>query len=304
MASMQMQVSMRKFAARHRTQHLARLAYQAMVEEAMLTPKPGLVDRRGPGSHTDLSLELMLRSAGAIQPFFACMAELASDSEPCTRLREELALIGRNAERAMFSASGGTNTHKGAIWIIGLLVAGAALKDGVTEIVETASAIARIPDRQFPRLATHGDAVRRRFGARGARGEAEDGFPHLMKYALPTLRRYLAMGAEPAIAQLNALVAVMRPLEDTCVLYRGGTRSLKEMQRGAGRVLDAGGASTREGMKQLLLLDATAKARGVSPGGSADLLASAIFLNSIEIENDGRAPAPAAERRHHGEACV
>jgi hypothetical protein len=75
--------------------------------------------------------------------------------------------------------TGGTNTHKGAIWIIGLLVAGAARKGGVTQIVETASAIARIPDRQFPRLATHGDAVRRRFGARGARGEAEDGFPHV-----------------------------------------------------------------------------------------------------------------------------
>jgi triphosphoribosyl-dephospho-CoA synthase len=66
----------------------------------------------------------------------------------------------------------------------------------------------------------------------------------------------LAAGAEPAIAQVNALMAVMRHLEDTCVLYRGGTRSLKEMQRGAGRVLDAGGASTREGMEQLLLLDA------------------------------------------------
>jgi triphosphoribosyl-dephospho-CoA synthase len=185
MASVQMHISMRKSAARNRTQHLARLAYQAMVEEVMLAPKPGLVDRRGPGSHTDLSLELMLCSAGAIQPFFACMAELANDSAPCPWLREELALIGRNAERAMFSASGGANAHKGAIWIIGLLVAGAARKDGVTEIVEAASAIARIPDRQIPRLPTHGEAVRRCFGARGARGEAEDGFPHLMQYALP-----------------------------------------------------------------------------------------------------------------------
>jgi triphosphoribosyl-dephospho-CoA synthase len=301
MASMHMQLSTREYAARHRTKHLARLAYEAMVAEAVLTPKPGLVDCRGAGSHTDLSLDLMLRSADAIEPFFASMAELASDSEPSPWLREELALIGRAAEKAMFFATGGTNTHKGAIWIIGLLVAGAARGGGVPQIVEAASAIARIPDR-LPRLATHGDSVRRRFGARGARGEAEDGFPHVMKYALPTLQRHLAAGEEPAVAQLNALMAVMRHLEDTCVLYRGGRRCLREIQRGAGRALDAGGASTREGMEQLFLLDAAAKARGVSPGGSADLLAAAIFLNSIEIEDVGWVPAPAAERKHHGEA--
>src|SRR6266404_8722352 len=240
MASMQMQLSMRGYTARHRTRHLARLAYEAMVAEAVLTPKPGLVDCRGAGSHTDLSLELMLRSAAAIEPFFAGMAELASDSEPCPWLREELALIGRAAEKAMFFATGGANTHKGAIWILGLLVAGAARRGGIPQIVEEASAIARTPDRRLPRLATHGDSVRRRFGARGARGEAEDGFPHVMKYALPTLQRHLAAGEEPAVAQLNSLMAVMRHLEDTCVLYRSGRRSLQEMQRGAGRVLDEG----------------------------------------------------------------
>jgi triphosphoribosyl-dephospho-CoA synthase len=95
---------------------------------------------------------------------------------------------------------------------------------------------------------------------------------------------------------------VMQHLEDTCVLYRGGRQSLQAMQHGARRVLEAGGASTREGMEQLFLLDAAAKARGVSPGGSADLLAAAIFLNTVE--DNGRATALAAERRQHGEARV
>jgi triphosphoribosyl-dephospho-CoA synthase len=144
--------------------------------------------------------------------------------------------------------------------------------------------------------------MRLRFGARGARGEAEDGFPHVVKYALPRLKRDLTAGAAPAVAQVNALMSVMRHLEDTCVLYRGGKDSLQEMQLGAGRVLEAGGASTKEGIEQLLLLDTIAKARGVSPGGSADLLAAAIFLNSIEIEGDGEAYALATERKHYGEA--
>jgi triphosphoribosyl-dephospho-CoA synthase len=302
MTTLPMQLSVREYPAQHKARYLAQLACNAMVAEAVLTPKPGLVDGRGSGSHTDLTLELMVRSACAIEPFFEEMAALARENESCPRLREELAVIGRAAEKAMLSATAGANSHMGAIWIIGLLVAGAARNEGVPQIVETASEIARIPDRQFPRLATHGDAVKRRFGARGARGEAEDGFPHVVKYALPTLERHLAAGAAPTVARLNALMAVMCHLEDTCVLYRGGRRSLRELQRGARRVLDAGGASTREGMKQLFLLDVATKARGVSPGGSADLLAAAIFLNSVE--DSGRAIALAAERSQHGEARV
>ena len=301
MACTQMQLSMGKHATRHQSQHLARLAYEAMVAEALLTPKPGLVDCRGSGAHTDLSLELMLRSADAIKPFFAAMAELPIDDANLSIAREELASIQR-AEERQCSPHGRHQHAKGAIWVMGLLVAGAARRCGVPQIVEAASAIARIPDRQFPRLATHGDAVQRRFGSRGARGEAEDGFPHVMKYALPTLQRHLAAGEEPAVARLNALMEVMWHLEDTCVLYRGGRQSLQEMQRGAGRVLDAGGASTKEGMAQLLVLDAVAKARGVSPGGSADLLGAAIFLNGVETEGDGWSPALAGERTHHGKS--
>lgn len=300
MATLQVQLSVREYPAQHEARYLAQLARKALVAEAVLTPKPGLVDGRGAGSHTDLTLELMVRSACAIEPFFEGMALLATESELCPRLREELAVIGRAAEKAMFFATAGANTHKGAIWIIGLLVAGAARQVGIPQIVETASEIARMPDRHIPRLATHGDAVRRRFGVHGARGEAEDGFPHVVKYALPTLQSHLAAGAAPAVARLNALMAVMCHLEDTCVLYRGGRRSLREMQSGAGRVLEAGGASTREGTKQLLLLDVAAKARGVSPGGSADLLAGAIFLNSVE--ESGWATAPAAEKGQHGAA--
>lgn len=304
MIRMQTRLSMLEYAAYPCSHRLAKLAYEAMAAEALLTPKPGLVDRRGAGSHTDLSLDLMLASARAIEPFFVGMAELARDCEPCPGLREELALMGRGAEKAMFCVTGGANTHKGAIWIIGLLVAGAARGGGITQIVRTASAIARIPDRRLPRLATHGDAVRLRFGAHGARGEAEDGFPHVVKYALPRLQRDLTADEEPAVAQVNALMSVMRHLEDTCVLYRGGRHSLEEIQRGAGRVLEAGGASTKEGIVQLLLLDTIAKARGVSPGGSADLLAAAIFLNSIEIEGDGQDYALATERKHYGEAGI
>jgi triphosphoribosyl-dephospho-CoA synthetase len=103
-----------------RTDHLAALATQSLIAEAELTPKPGLVDRRGSGAHNDLSLKLMTQSATVLEPYFAAMASCSQVRDPDTDLRMELAEIGRAAERAMFKATQGSNTHKGAIWILGL----------------------------------------------------------------------------------------------------------------------------------------------------------------------------------------
>ena len=95
--------------------YLASLARQSLVAEAQLTPKPGLVDRRGSGSHTDLSLEIVIRSATAIEPFFLRMAAASASARVDAALRAVLAAIGREAETAMFNATGGTNSHKGAV---------------------------------------------------------------------------------------------------------------------------------------------------------------------------------------------
>src|SRR5580700_6492320 len=135
--------------SRERSCQLASLARQALIAEAELTPKPGLVDRRGSGAHTDLSLDLMRRSAKVLEPFFADMATAAEGRVPDRDLRAELAAIGRDAERAMYKATEGANSHKGAIWILGLLVAAAAQRGGQTacEIAAGAAAIARFPDR-------------------------------------------------------------------------------------------------------------------------------------------------------------
>src|SRR3954451_19190636 len=105
---------------------LSTLAVRSLIEEAGLTPKPGLVDRRGNGAHHDLDLERLRRSAHALLPGLAAMARSASGEEPTPRLREALGRIGRVTERRMMAATGGSNAHRGAIWALGLLVASAA----------------------------------------------------------------------------------------------------------------------------------------------------------------------------------
>jgi triphosphoribosyl-dephospho-CoA synthase len=265
---------------------MAALAQQSLIAEAELTPKPGLVDRRGSGAHRDLSLALMRRSALAIEPYFLKMASLSERARPGQQLREQLAAIGRDAERAMLMTTGGSNSHKGAIWILGLLLSAAAMGDEgdrtASGIAATARAIASFADRAAPRLVSHGDIVARRYGVSGARGEAGQGFPHVVDIGLPTLRRRRALGATEETARLDTLVSIMASLEDTCLLYRGGIVALNAAKEGAVAVERAGGVETKSGRRALRLLDRRLLDLRVSPGGSADLLAATLFLDGIE----------------------
>jgi triphosphoribosyl-dephospho-CoA synthase len=282
---------------------LARLARQALIAEAELTPKPGLVDRRGAGAHTDLSLDVMRRSSLAIEPYFFQMALVARGVVPSSALREMLALIGRRAERAMFAATGGSNSHKGAIWTLGLLTAASAIHDEhrvpATAVAHTARAIASFEDKAAPRLVSHGDVMARRYGVAGARGEAVCGFPHVVNVALPVLRHKRQAGAREEVARLDALLSVMSSLDDTCLLYRGGQAALAAAKEGASAVAAAGGTGAALGRECLRQLDERLLALNASPGGSADLLAAALFLDAVELGQEHvQADASPMEVRH------
>jgi triphosphoribosyl-dephospho-CoA synthase len=269
---------------------LAYLASQSLMAEAELTPKPGLVDRRGAGAHTDLSLSIMKLSAFTIQPYFCEMAFVSEGSHPSQALREQLAVIGREAERAMLKATKGSNSHRGAIWILGLLVSAAAFEvnDEVeaSQIAATAREIASFADRATPRLVSHGDIVTKRYGAAGARGEALGGFPHVVEVGLPTLRSKRAKGATESVARLDTLLSIMSRLDDTCLLYRGGEKALVAAKAGAAAVEQAGGSGTASGRQKLSHLDHRLLELGVSPGGSGDLLAATLFLDAVERKQD------------------
>ncbi|WP_431933802.1 triphosphoribosyl-dephospho-CoA synthase [Nonomuraea jabiensis] len=287
-------------------------AVAALRAEALLSPKPGLVDARGRGAHDDMDLPLLLASAEALGPTFRAVA-YAARRMPCgAGLREELGRLGRAGERAMSLATGGVNTHRGALWALGLLVAAVAGGAGdEREAAEGAARLAALPDRRPGTGAashgdlarrygvgavshgeparwryevgavSHGELVRRRYGVAGARGEAEAGFPHVIEVALPRLRRARADGRTEEVARLDSLLEVMSRLDDTCVLHRGGRAGLRTVRFGAARVLAEGGAGTDRGRAALLDLDERLRALRLSPGGSGDLLAAALFLDLL-----------------------
>ncbi|WP_336353248.1 triphosphoribosyl-dephospho-CoA synthase [Pseudomonas atacamensis] len=260
---------------------LADLAVDALIDEADLSPKPALVDRRGNGAHTDLHLGLMHASALALWPAFKELAEAALEiGEVGVPLREAIGRIGREGEQAMLVTTNGVNTHRGAIWALGLLVTAAALQP--KSIALCAARLALLDDRYAPTPLSHGAQVAQRYGARGAREEAQLGFPSVLQRGLPQLHKSRANGHGEQNARLDALLAIMTELADTCVLYRAGEPGLQAMQAGAQAVLDAGGSASLSGRRRLHELDQQLIALNASPGGAADLLAATLLLDRIE----------------------
>jgi triphosphoribosyl-dephospho-CoA synthase len=266
-------------------ERLADLAVDALIDEADLSPKPALVDRRGNGAHTDLHLGLMHASALSLWPAFKEMAEVAIEfGEIGLPLREAVGRIGREGEQAMLDTTGGVNTHRGAIWALGLLITAAALEpqsSNANSVALRAARLALLDDRFAPRPLSHGAQVAQRYGARGAREEAQLGFPAVTQRALPQLLRSRAAGHGEQNARLDALLAIMTSLADTCVLYRAGEEGLNTMQLGARAVLDAGGSASLGGRRRLHELDQQLIALNASPGGAADLLAACLFIDRI-----------------------
>ena len=268
-------------------------AVASLIDEARLSPKPGLVDSRGSGAHGDLNLALMERSAIALQPAFAAMAQAGVNAggagAPTIELRETLGRLGRDAEASMMLATDGINTHRGAIWALGLLAAAAAIEQGnagpelPAAIAATAGAIARHADRNAPAFTGNkGEQACRAFNVTGARGQAQAGFPHVIELGLPELRRSRERDNSETSARLNALLAIISELDDTCVLSRGGPAALTQVQRAASAVLAEGGAATLAGRRALRRFAADAVACNLSPGGAADLLAATLFLDRID----------------------
>ncbi len=268
-----------------RAHRLADLACWSLIEEARLTPKPGLVDARGSGAHQDLDLALMERSALSLRPTFQALAAECWQRPADVALRQAVGRLGREGEAQMMQATAGVNTHRGAIWALGLLVSGAAMVapgGDARQIAQSAAAIARLPDSATPVHFSKGQRACQRYQVPGAREEAQRGFPHVTELGLPQLRRSRERGASEPHARLDALMAIMTSLADTCVLSRAGWEGMAAMQRGARRVLAFGGCGQPTGRAALAHLDREMLALNASPGGAADLLAATLLLDAIE----------------------
>ncbi|MER2107257.1 MAG: triphosphoribosyl-dephospho-CoA synthase [Solibacillus sp.] len=253
---------------------LANLAVQSLLDEVNLTPKPGLVDTQNNGSHTDLHLALMHASASSLYDTFYEMARLSYDAQPTVALRESFGAIGREGEAVMLQVTNGVNTHKGAIWSLGLLISAIARRKGRVRLVNVfndAAELAKLPDCFIPKVQTNGLSIKERYGISGAREEAQQAFPHIRVLAYPIYVKAL-QSMDERRAKLYTLLSLIAYVNDTCIVHRGGLEGLHYAKKIAQQTL----VNFTE--HQLQMMDQQFQQRNLSPGGSADLLAATLFV--------------------------
>jgi triphosphoribosyl-dephospho-CoA synthase len=265
------------------TQWLGRAAIVSLYDELALDPKPGLVSFIDNGSHGDMHAGTLLRSLFALRRYFTAIAAAGAADADFAELQQ----LGIAAEARMLAATGGVNTHRGALFTLGVLCAAAGRQLARGEAVTAAALRAGLLLRwgadldalsQRPRT-SHGRDAARRHGLRPAAAEAALGFPVLFDVAWPALRASHHLG--PRLARLQALFSVMAVLDDTNLAHRGGLEGLRWAQRQARSFLAAGGAANPSAIAHAQSLHAAFVARHLSPGGAADLLAAACWLDRV-----------------------
>lgn len=252
---------------------IAHLATQALQAELDTTPKPGLVDKDNNGAHRDMDYALMQRSIDTLHPYFVKLALLGcADALPThTSIRD----IGIEAEKAMLSATNGVNTHKGALFSMGLAVVAAAHEKDTDSLQTTIKALAAsFPDTN----GTHGSKAKLlskgTTAIKGALDNAREGYEMLFAEWLPF---YIERRKEhDAYTPHKTLLRIMCDLDDTNVIYRTDLATAEEVKQEARALLDS---FSKAALKDM---DRRYTARNISPGGAADMLSLTIFIGSIQ----------------------
>ena len=253
---------------------IAHLATDALRAELFTTPKPGLVDRNDNGAHRDMDLAMMNKSINALQPYLVKLALLGcKDKMPVT---DEVRQIGIDAERVMLQATGGVNTHRGALFAMGLATLAAAwcMAHG-SNVVEKQlrDLIMQVAAGFAPTAGTHGNDAVNAHRVTGALDLAKAGYTQLFDNWLPAYSNYLAEDASTAPHKL--LLLIMSQLDDTNVIHRVGFEQAQQVKSEAQALLDNYSEQAMEQMNRDYI------ARNISPGGSADMVALTIFIHSI-----------------------
>lgn len=257
----------------------------ALVQEVETTPKPGLVDRSNNGSHRDMNLLTFYRSNAALHSYFQSCVSAGLENLPPRSLFEKLRPLGMEAEKEMLAATGGVNTHKGAIFSIGIACAAAArcFPDTSPETVLNycAQMTQGLVAQDFGSISepkTVGEKLYAEHGITGIRGQAEQGFPAVLNVGLPVLREGLRRGLSLNDAGCATLLHLLSVTDDTNLINRSDLQTLRDIQARLQKLLADDPCPS---LAVIEALDREFIERNLSPGGSADLLALTYFLHYL-----------------------
>ena len=274
-------------------QAIGRAATLSLYDELALSPKPGLVTMVDRGSHDDMDAQTFLRSMLALRGYFPRIARLGADGAAFGALER----CGIEAEAAMLRATGGINTHRGAVFTLGLLCAAAGAVAATGDRLEPARLRAELLARWGPALAARakrppvlpGGQAAQRHGLRSASEEASLAFPVLFEVAVPALATAMREGQPAEQARLDTLFHTMAVLDDANLAHRGGLEGLRFAQDAARGFLARGGAAAPGAIVRATDIGRAFVARRLSPGGAADMLAAACWVQRV-CAPQGQAP--------------
>lgn len=275
-------------AVRYAVDDLAACAIQALRDEAALYPKPGLVSPIDSGSHRDMNYAHFVDCIAVLPGYFRAIAAAGQQDAPFADLKT----LGLQAEREMLVATGGVNTHRGAIFNLGLLCAAAAFlhsadirpspqRLGALIAHKWGADILQQRLRKPPADYSHGEHVEARYGFGGARLEAAQGYPSVVVHGLPAYRQALRQTNSMQAAAVQALFVIMREVDDTNTLWRAGPEGLRFVKDCAALFLDQGGAIVSGWQERAINIHRIFVSRRISPGGAADLLGATLFMHAV-----------------------
>jgi len=265
---------------------IARLAVGCLHTELVLYPKPGLVSLVDNGSHTDMNATTFLRSLFALRHYFIRIGQAGAANAPFSELKR----LGIEAERRMLKATGGINTHRGAIFSLGLLCAaiGRARAQRVALTPQALRAVLLIRWGEDLGAHSHAEGIdsnglraAAQHGASGAREEGALGLPSVFEVGLPAMQRALAAGRSMRHARIDALFALMAHISDTNVFHRGGADGAATVRHNARQFCDAGASADPDWERRALACHHLFVAQKLSPGGAADLLAATCLVHAV-----------------------
>lgn len=273
-------------------QTAAALAVRALLYEVCTTPKPGLVDRVNSGSHKDMDIFTFLNSSAALWPYFCQCVQVGRNTaaQPAPQTLIALRWPGKLAEGAMLSVTSGVNTHKGAIFSLGLTCAALGRLDReqwnnpAMILAQVAAMTAGSVTQELSGLtketaSTAGQRFYLEYGVTGVRGQAEAGFLTVLEYGLPTLEKGLEQGRSVDGAGAAAMLTLLAHGTDTNMISRGGIDVQREK---SAQLLELLETDPYPGADILAALDQDYIRRNLSPGGSADLLALCYLLHFLK----------------------
>ena len=261
------------------------LALEAMLVEVSVTPKPGLVDRNNSGAHRDMGFFTFIRSAASLRKYFEEFANIGR-SNHTDKIFPLIRKCGIEAEKEMFKATQGINTHKGEIFSLGVLSAAAGhLEENITgeKILSLAGEIcAGLCEMDFAGVhdkaqLTKGERVYIEHGITGIRGEAEAGYPVIRDVALPAFKQYLAKGLSLNDALAFTLIHIIANSYDTNIISRHDLNTAKRVMTLAQNML-----ASDLSLEKIYELDQKFIDAYISPGGSGDLLAVTYFIYCLD----------------------